>query len=90
LGHDCTQTGIGAEEVEQQVVDLIRQMKPRSDWKERAVQAIGELLGDQHLKERLVQIEEVIKRMDFRWDQGFITDKDEYLQKRLALQQELE
>jgi hypothetical protein len=28
--------------------------------------------------------------MDFRWDQGFITDKDEYLEKRVQLQQELE
>ncbi len=28
--------------------------------------------------------------MDFRWDSGFITDKAEYLEKRLKLQQELE
>jgi hypothetical protein len=28
--------------------------------------------------------------MDFRWDQGFITDKNDYLEKRLKLQQELE
>ena len=28
--------------------------------------------------------------MDFRWDQGFITDKADYLEKRLGLQQELE
>jgi hypothetical protein len=28
--------------------------------------------------------------MDFRWDHGFIVNEDEYLEKRLALQQELE
>ena len=28
--------------------------------------------------------------MDFRWDHGFITDKSDYLEKRLRLQQELE
>ena len=32
----------------------------------------------------------MIKRMDFRWDNGFIPDQQEYLQKRLGLQQELE
>ena len=47
-------------------------------------------IGNQELKERVAQIEEMIKQMGFRWDNGFITDKDEYLQKRLGLQQELE
>ena len=32
----------------------------------------------------------MILRMDFRWDNGFILDKDEYLEKRLGLQQKLE
>ncbi len=27
--------------------------------------------------------------MDFWWDNGFVTDQDEYLEKRLALEQEL-
>jgi len=90
LGLDCGQKGIIAEELEQKVVDLVREMKPPADWKQHAIEAIGELLGNQELKERVAQIEEMIKRMDFRWDNGFITDKDEYLQKRLGLQQELE
>jgi hypothetical protein len=65
-------------------------MKPPADWKEHAIEAIGDLLGNQKLKDRVVQIEEMIKRMDFRWDNGLVTDKDEYLQKRLELWQELE
>lgn len=28
--------------------------------------------------------------MDFRWDNGFITDKTDYLEKRVKLQQEVE
>ena len=54
------------------------------------MQAIAQLLGDQQLEERLKEIQATIERMDFRWDYGFITDRDEYLEKRLALQQELE
>jgi hypothetical protein len=38
----------------------------------------------------VAQIEEMIKRMDFRWDNGFIPDQEEYLQNRLGLQQGLE
>jgi len=90
LGLDCTQRGVVAEKLELQVVDLIRTMKPPADWKEHAIEAIGDLLGNQKLKERVAQIEEMIKRMDFRWDNGFIPDQAEYLQKSLGLQQELE
>ncbi len=90
LGLDCSQTGIVAEEIELKVVDLIRTMKPPADWKQHAIEAIGDLLGNQELKERVAQIEEMIKRMDFRWDSGFIPDQNEYMEKRLGLQQELE
>ena len=54
------------------------------------VAAMGELLGDKKLDERITEIKGVIERMDFRWDQGFITDKDAYLEQRVKLQQELE
>lgn len=47
-------------------------------------------MGNQQLEERLGKIREMIERMDFRWDYGFITDKDTYLEQRLKLQQELE
>jgi site-specific DNA recombinase len=89
-GEDCSQSGIAANEAESQIVEFVRTMKPPADWKEKAVQAIGDLLGDEKVKARVAEIEAVIERMDFRWDQGFITNKDEYLQKRLGLQQELE
>ncbi|MCZ7543363.1 MAG: hypothetical protein M5R40_07390 [Anaerolineae bacterium] len=32
----------------------------------------------------------MIARMDFRWDHGFITDQNSYLEERVRLQQELE
>jgi hypothetical protein len=48
------------------------------------------VLGEQNLEARLLEIRETIDRMDFRWDQGFITDRTDYLEKRVKLQQELE
>ncbi len=88
IGIECSQRGVVAQELEK-VRDLIRTMKPPADWKDHAVEAISDLLGNQKLKERVAQTEETIKRMDFRWDNGFIPNQEEYLQKRLGLQQEL-
>src|SRR5258706_8729337 len=51
---------------------------------------MSEILGEQNVEERLAEIRATIERMDFRWDSGFITDKADYLEKRLRLQQELE
>jgi hypothetical protein len=53
-------------------------------------ESMGQLLGDKRLDERIAEIKAVIERMDFRWDQGFITDKGAYLVQRVKLQQELE
>lgn len=51
---------------------------------------MGELLGEQSLEERLDEIRAIIKRMDKRWDNGFITDEQEYMERRIHLQLELD
>ena len=87
---ECSQTSTRAEALEQQVVAILKTLKPPTDWRDRMVQAMGQLIGDQQLDRRIAQIKAVIERMDFRWDNGFITDKDAYLEERIKLQQELE
>ena len=47
-------------------------------------------MGEQDLEERLKEIRGIIKRMDKRWDNGFFTDEQEYVEQRLKLQMELE
>jgi site-specific DNA recombinase len=90
MGHDCSQTSIEADLAEAQVVAALMSLQVPDNWRERMTAAIAELVGDQQLDERLKQIHEMIERMDFRWDHGFITDKNAYLEERLKLQQELE
>ena len=51
---------------------------------------MGQLLGERSLDQRIAEIKTIIDRMDFRWDKGFVTDRDTYVQKRMELQQELE
>lgn len=64
--------------------------KPPENWRQHITRAMSEALGEQNLEERLKEIRATIERMDFRWDNGFITDKMDYLEKRVQLQQELE
>jgi len=90
LGHECGQTSIRADDAEAQVVAALMQLETPKDWRDRMIQAIGELIGDRKLEQRLEEIHAAIERMDFRWDHGFVTDKDAYVEKRLALQVELE
>ncbi|GAB4420943.1 MAG: hypothetical protein Kow00106_17700 [Anaerolineae bacterium] len=90
FGRDCPQTSVRADTVEAQVVDILKHLKPPADWRKRMVGAMGQFLGDQKLDERIAEIKDVIARMDFRWDHGFVTDQDRYLEERVRLQQELE
>lgn len=88
--HACSQKAVRCEVIEAQVVSALMNLKPPADWRNRITEAMGALLGEQNLETRLAEIRETIERMDFRWDHGFITDKAEYLQSRVQLQQELE
>ncbi len=89
-GRKCPQGSVKADDIDEQVVKFLKVLKPPEDWRKRMVVAMGQLLGDTKLDERLKEVKTIIERMDFRWDNGFITDKDAYLAQRVKLQQELE
>ena len=64
LGYTCEQNGVYAEVLDQQVIDILLNLKPPSLWRDSITQSIGELLGQKDLDQRLAEIPEVIKRMD--------------------------
>ncbi len=90
FGRECSQTSVRADIVETQVVHILKNLNPPANWHQLMVESMGQLLGDKKLDERLAEIKEIIDRMDFRWDQGFITDKETYLEQRVRLQEEME
>ena len=51
---------------------------------------MGDLLGEKNLNARIQEIKSVIARMDQRWDHGFFSSEEEYVQQRIKLQLELE
>ena len=65
-------------------------LKPPKDWQDGITEAMGDLLGEQDLEARLNEIRGIIKRMDTRWDNGFVTNEQEYVDQRLQLQLDLE
>jgi hypothetical protein len=70
--------------------EMLVNLKPPADCQEKIIATTGTVLGEQNLEQRLTEIKAAIERMDFRWDQVPITDKADYIEKRLRLQQELE
>ena len=90
LGYECDQPGVPAELIDDQVVAILKNLKPPKDWRKGVTAAVSEMLGERNLEDRLNEIRDIIKRMDTRWDHGFFTNEDDYVQQRLQLQQELE
>ena len=90
LGYTCNQSAVNVEKIDQQVVAALMNLKPPSDWRTGVTQAVGEILGENKLEERIAEIKNTLKRMDIRWDNGFFTSEQEYMEKRVKLQNELE
>ncbi|MCO6451384.1 MAG: recombinase family protein [Caldilineales bacterium] len=90
LGYECDQKGVPVEVIDDQVVNILMNLKPPKDWRAGITNAMADLLGDQDLEERLKELKQRIQRMDVRWDNGFFTDEKEYIEQRLRLQMELE
>ena len=90
LGYECDQPSVKVENIDDQVVNILMNLQPPKDWRKGVTQAISEILGERNLEERLGEIRGTIRRMDRRWDHGFVSSEEEYIAQRLELQQELE
>lgn len=75
--------------VEGEVLDVLLSDQLPQDWKQSVIVSLANQLGNDDLDRRVQEIKDTIARMDFRWDQGFITNADEFLAKRQALMSEL-
>jgi hypothetical protein len=88
IGFD--QGGQQVHAIDDQVVAVLRSLKPPADRRSKIAQIVGEILGEPNLKRGLTDIKTTIERLDFRWDSGCITEKAGYLGNRLRWRQELE
>ena len=72
----------------QRVADFLSELHLPDEYQETTANAIGELLGQENLGERIEQIKGIIDRLDYRWDMGFIKE-EEYVKRREELKVEL-
>ncbi len=76
---------VPAQVLEEQVGDLLAKVHVPADWRSR--QADGESDWTNNMQ-RDTELTRSVERLDFRWDMEFI-EKDEYMAKRTALQEQL-
>lgn len=89
-GYQCKQAEVAVEGVDEQVLFILRNLRVPADWRAKLVKAVALEMRDESIEKRLEEIKAVIERMDYRFDFGLVTDKTEFLTKRMELQQELE
>ncbi len=85
----CPERFIAADELDRQVVDILSNLIIPDGLRERVEYAVRTRVENEASFKRIADIEEVIKRVDLRWEEGFI-NKDEYLEKRRQLKRELD
>ncbi len=90
LGYACPQKGVRVEKIDNQVVATLMSLKPPKNWRKGITQTMSQILGEKDLEESIQAIQAKIKRMDKRWDNGFVSNEQEYMKKRIELQHELE
>ena len=86
---DCGQLSIREDDLNEQVVEILTGLEVPADFRERVEQAVRSRVENEAALQRMEEIQEIIDRIDFRWDHGFI-DQDEYFEKRVQLEREIE
>lgn len=87
--HQCEQAFVSMDLVDEQVKDSVANLVIPEGFQERVEIAIRQKLEHAEALKRMAEIEEIVKRIDFSWEQGFMSP-DEYVAKRSQLQREME
>ncbi len=87
--HQCEQSYVPVVTVDEQVKKAISSLQIPDGFQERVEEAIRNKVEHAEAMRRMNEIEEIVKRIDFSWEQGFLTP-EQYTEKRNQLFQELE
>jgi site-specific DNA recombinase len=75
--------------INEQVVAALSNLEIPEGFQERVEAAIQSKVEHAEALERMAKVEEMVQRIDFSWEQGFLTP-DEYIAKRDELHKEME
>ena len=76
-------------DLDDQVVAILSNLTIPDGFRERVEAAVQSRVDNAVALQRMAEIREIIERIDFRWDQGFIS-REEYVEKRQQLQLEMD
>jgi hypothetical protein len=83
------QRAVPVDQLDDQLVAILSQLKIPNDFRQWIEGAVRSRIENAAALTRMAEIQEIGKRIDFRWEEGFI-DKAEYVEKRRQLQREME
>ena len=87
--HTCEQGYVSENLIDAQVVEALSNLSIPAGFQERVEQAIQRRVEHADALQRMADLEEVVKRIDFSWEQGFLSPQ-EYVAKRQELKQQME
>ena len=87
--HRCEQGYADVDLIDKQVAEALEHLVIPEGFQERVEEAIRNKLEHAEALRRMAELEEVVKRIDFSWEQGFLAPQD-YVTKRSQLQQEMD
>ena len=79
----CGQPYISVEDLDAQVVAILSHLTIPDGFRQRVEAAVQNRVENEAALARMDEIRAIIERIDFRWDQGFIS-QEEYFEKRAA------
>jgi site-specific DNA recombinase len=85
----CEQPYIAAPTINEQVVTALANLTIPDGFRERVEEAVRSRVENEQALKRMAEIEEIVTRIDFSWEQGFISP-EEYVAKRKQLRREIE
>lgn len=86
----CGQKYMRVDELDDQVMQALFSLHIPQGFRDRVEAAVRNRIENEQALKRIAELEEIIQRMDFRWDQGLLTSKEEFLEKRRQLQHEVD
>jgi hypothetical protein len=87
--HKCEQGYVSVDLIDEQVVEALSNLTIPDGFQGRVQEAIQQRVEHADAQQRMTDLEEVVKRIDFSWEQGFLSPQD-YVAKRQELKQEME
>lgn len=85
-----THKGADMDAVHGTVLAFLMSLRHHKNWREQGIDVLASVLQEKTVEARLSEVQDRARRLDHRFDKGYIVDMDEYERERAALQAEID